>query len=121
MARMSRESFAKSHGAFKTAEQLERESKVENVPDMVCGICKHFLETAAYSDGRGTCTVLKDGSDITCNPPIFIMEGKDGYRLRALTDAAKCPSYKKMEFIDHDGTECSDPKYRRSMRQFQDK
>ncbi|MDI6741110.1 MAG: hypothetical protein QMD11_00075 [Smithella sp.] len=121
MARMSRDSFAKSHGAFKTAEELEKEGKAENVPEKTCGLCKNFLETAAYSDGRGSCKVLKEGSDIICDPPVLVMDGKNGYQMRALTDAAKCSSYAKMEFIDHDGTECSDPQYRRTMRQFQDK
>ena len=79
MARMSRDSFAKSHGAFKTAEQLEKEGKAENVPEKTCGLCKNFLETAAYSDGRGTCKVFKEGSDITCDPPVFVMDGKNGY------------------------------------------
>ena len=61
------------HGAFKTAEQLEKEGNAENVPEKTCGLCKNFLETAAYSDGRGTCKVLKEGSDITCDPPVFVI------------------------------------------------
>jgi hypothetical protein len=73
------------------------------------------------SDGRGTCSMLKDGSDITSDPPVFVLDGENGYMLRILTDASRCKNFEKMEFIDHDGTECSDPMYRRSMRQLQDK
>ncbi len=122
MARMSRDSFAKATGALgRTAEELAIESDAGQVPEKNCGVCKHYLENTYASDGRGTCAVLKDGSDITSDPPVFIMEGKNGYMLRILTNAAKCTYFEKMEFIDHDGTECSDPKYRRSMRQLQDK
>ena len=122
MARMSRDSFAKATGAFgRTAEDLEKESQADKVPEKNCGVCKHYLESTYSSDGRGTCAVLKDGSDIISDPPVFIMEGKNGYSLRILTDAAKCKYYERMEFIDKDGTECSDPMLRRSMRQLQDK
>ena len=121
MARMSRDSFAKASGVFgMTAADVEKQSLAE-VPEKNCGVCKNYLENTYTSDGRGTCNVLKDGSDITSDPPILKMEGKNGYQLKILTDAAKCTYFEKMEFIDHDGHECSDPKYRRSMRQLQDK
>jgi len=122
MARMSRDSFAKATGAFgRTAEDLEKEAHADKIPEKNCGVCKHYLENTYASDGRGTCSTLKDGSDITSDPPVFVLEGKNGCMLRILTDASKCKYFEKMEFIDHDGTECSDPMYRRSMRQLQDK
>jgi hypothetical protein len=122
MARMSRESFAKATGACgRTAEELEKESHSDQVHEKNCGVCKHYLENSYTSDGRGSCSMLKDGSDITSDPPVFVLDGKNGYMLRILTDAAKCTYFERMEFIDHDGTECSDPMYRRSMRQLQDK
>jgi hypothetical protein len=122
MARMSRDSFAKATGALgRTAEELKKESLADKVPEKNCGVCKHYLESTYSSDGRGTCAVLKEGSDITSNPPVFNLENKNGYLLRILTDASKCTYFEKMEFIDKDGHECSDPLYRRSMRQLQDK
>jgi len=115
MAKMSRDSFSKGSGLFGL------QPKEVEAPEKSCGVCKHYLESTFSSDGRGTCGVLKDGSDITSDPPVFNLEAKNGYMLKILTDASRCTYYEKMDFIDHDGTECSDPKYRRSMRQLQDK
>jgi hypothetical protein len=89
-------------------------------PEKMCGVCSNYLEAAFTGEGVGTCTILKLGSDILANPPVFVMEGENGYRTMNLRDAAACPHYSKMEFVDKDGTECNDPKYRRSMRQMQD-
>jgi len=79
MARMSRDSFAKATGVFgRTAEELEKEAHADKIPEKNCGICKHYLENTYASDGRGTCSMLKDGSDITSDPPVFVLEGKTG-------------------------------------------
>ena len=122
MARMSRDDFAKATGIYgMQAKDVQKESDSDNIPEKNCGICKHYLETSYMSDGRGTCAVLKEGSDITSDPPVFNLEAKNGYMLRMLSDASKCTYFEKMEFIDKDGHECSDPKFRRSMRQLQDK
>jgi len=122
MARMSRDEFIKATGICGMQKKdAEKESDADKVPEKNCGICKHFLETAYMSDGRGSCSILKHGSDIISDPPVFNLEEKNGYMLRILTDASKCKYYEKMEFIDKDGRECSDPQYRRSMRQLQDK
>ena len=34
-------------------------------------------------------------------------------------DAASCPHYTEMAFIDTDGTECADPQFRRAQRQME--
>ena len=119
MARMTRDEFSKATGIY--GMKPTDVKKETTAPEKNCGICKNYLESAYMSDGRGTCAVLKEGSDITADPPVFNMENKNGYLLRILTDASKCKYYEKMEFIDKDGRECSDPMYRRSMRQLQDK
>ena len=122
MARRNRDEYAKASGVFGLPPaDLDKQTHAETIPEKTCGICKHYLETSWSSDGRGSCKVLKEGSDITSNPPVFNLEGKDGYLLRILTDAARCTYFEKSEFIDHDGQECSDPIYRRSMTQLMDK
>ena len=122
MARRNRDEYAKASGVFgRMAADLEKQSNAETIPEKTCGVCKHYLESSWSSDGRGSCKELKEGSDITSDPPVFNLEGKNGYQLRILTDAARCTYFEKSEFIDHDGHECSDPIYRRSMRQLMDK
>ncbi len=92
----------------------------EKRAEKICGICKHFSESAYSGEGKGTCRVLKMGSDITADPPVYVLSGENGYLSLTLAEATACKHYEKMEFIDHDGTECSDPRYRRSIRQLQD-
>ncbi|HDP24133.1 MAG TPA: hypothetical protein ENN34_01690 [Deltaproteobacteria bacterium] len=122
MARMSRDDYAKASGAFGLQPRgVDTKEELEQVPDQPCGLCKHYLESAYTSDGRGSCKILKEGSDITRDPPVFILEGRNGYMLRILTDASRCTYYERNEFIDKDGYECSDPAFRRFMRQLKDK
>lgn len=98
----------------------QAEKDLKKPGEKVCGNCKKYLESAWSSDGRGSCTVLKMGSDIHATPPVHVLEGKDGYPTKTLADAASCKYYDKMTFVDKDGYECSDPVFRRSIRQFQD-
>jgi len=122
MARRNRDEYAKASGVFGlTPADLDKQAHAETIPEKTCGICKNYLESSYSSDGRGSCNVLKEGSNITSDPPVFNLEGKNGYLLRILTDAANCTYYEKSEFIDHDGYECSDPMYRRTIRQLIDK
>ncbi|MDT8274225.1 MAG: hypothetical protein RRA35_13625 [Desulfomonilia bacterium] len=122
MARMSRDDYAKASGAFGLQPGgVDAKEELEKVPDQPCGLCKHYLESAYTSDGRGSCKILKEESDITRDPPVFILEGRNGYMLRILTDASRCTYYERNEFIDKDGYECSDPAFRRFMRQLKDK
>jgi len=119
---MSRDEYAKASGVFGVKPGAgSAVEDLDKVPERPCGLCKHCLEVAWSSDGRGSCNVLKEGSDITCDPPVFVLEGKNGYMMRLLTDASRCTYYERNEFIDKDGFECSDPVFRRFIRQLRDK
>lgn len=87
----------------------------------ICGTCTNYSESSWSSDGRGSCKRLKMGSDINSDPPVYVLEENEGYMTKTLSDASACKYYEKMKMIDKDGYECSDPIYRRSMRQLQDK
>ena len=91
----------------------------ETLPDKPCGICKHFCENAWASDGRGSCNILKFGSDISKDPPVLVIDGDTGLITFFNTDASRCPHFNKMDLIDTDGTECADPRYRRMQRQME--
>jgi len=91
----------------------------EKIPDKACGICKSFSENAYASDGRGTCGVLKTGSKIALDPPVYVVEGETGLFTFFNTDAAGCRYFSRMELIDKDSTECADPAFRRMQRQME--
>lgn len=117
----TREELQKSMAAIYRRQTAPKSVAAEQKkPEKMCGLCKNFKETAFSGEGLGNCSVLKRGSDIEATPPVFVTEGTDGYRAMALGNAAGCKFFEKMELIDKDGTECSDPVYRRSLRQFQD-
>ncbi|MDA3897784.1 MAG: hypothetical protein PF482_16750 [Desulfobacteraceae bacterium] len=94
-------------------------SSAKSVGHKICGTCKNYMETSWSNDGRGSCNVLKMGSNIGSNPPVHKLDGKEGYMSKTLSDASACQYYEKMKMLDKDGYECSDPIYRRSMRQVQ--
>ncbi|BBO67988.1 hypothetical protein DSCA_19180 [Desulfosarcina alkanivorans] len=91
----------------------------EEVPEKPCGRCKKFSESAYGSDGRGFCAVLKTGSDLNADPPVFVLEGEAAMMTFFNVDAGKCAYYDEMAFIDTDGTECADPHHRRTQRQME--
>ena len=91
----------------------------ETVPDKACGKCKNFYEQTYASDGRGFCNILKIGSNIKAESPVFVLEGEVNLMCMFNMDASKCKHYDLMELIDTDGYECSDPKFRRSQRQME--
>jgi hypothetical protein len=101
------------------AEQTKSMEEREKVPDIACGVCKNFSENAYASDGRGSCKVLKIGSDISTEPPSYVFEGTTGYIAFFNTDAVKCSHFVRLELIDKDGYECADPAYRRAHRQME--
>lgn len=101
--------------------EKKEESDSAPVSQKVCGTCTHYMETSWSGDGRGSCKFLKMGSNIAASPPLYQLEGKEGYLTKTLTDAFPCRYYERMKMIDKDGYECSDPIYRRSMRQLRDK
>ncbi len=89
----------------------------ENIPEKACGKCANFSENAWASDGRGFCGVVKRDSDFTKDPPMILTEGDTGLMVSFSMNAVKCPHFLKMDMIDTDGTEVSDPKYQRAQRQ----
>ena len=102
--------------------QLSRDKGTEgreHIPEKACGKCGNFSENAYASDGRGFCGVLKTGSDILADPPVLVLEGQAGLMSMFNIDAASCPHYTEMAFIDTDGTECADPQFRRAQRQME--
>jgi hypothetical protein len=88
----------------------------EKMPEKACGFCGNFSENAYNADGRGSCKILKMGSDMNANPPAFITEGETGLIMYINTNALNCPYFHKMELIDTDLGETTDPTYRRSHR-----
>ena len=93
----------------------------EEVPDVACGLCKRFSENAYGSDGRGVCKTLMIGSDISVDPPTYVLEGDTGLITFFNTEASKCSQFSRMELIDKDGSECADPAFRRAQRQMENK
>ena len=79
------------------------------------------MESAREADGRGSCRVLKIGSDITKNPPTLVTEGEVGLIIFFDSDGKNCPHFVKQQFIDKDGSQTSDPVYRRAHRQMEKK
>lgn len=102
-------------GATTTKSVEERET----VPVKACGVCTHFSENAYASDGRGSCKVLRIGSDITAEPPVYVTQGDTGMISFFNRDASRCEHFTKMALIDKDGYECADPAYRRAHRQME--
>ena len=91
----------------------------ETMPEKACGSCQNFSENAKEADGRGTCGILKMGSDLNSTPPKLVMEGEVGLIRFLNMDGANCSHYARMKMIDKDGGETSDPAYRRSHRQME--
>ena len=88
----------------------------DKMPDKACAKCSHFLETPYDLSGNGNCDTLRHGSDISKEPPAFVLQGEQAYQTFGLRDADKCKYYKEQEFIDTDATETADPRYRRIVR-----
>lgn len=100
--------------------EKKEDAGTRTVGRKICGTCKNYLESSWSSDGRGSCSLLKMGSNISSDPPVYKLDEKEGYMTKTLSDASACKYYDKMKMIDKDGYECSDPIYRRSMRQLQE-
>jgi hypothetical protein len=97
----------------KTVEEREK------MPEKACGICQHFSENAKEADGRGTCGILKMGSDLKADPPKLVTEGEIGLITFINTDGGKCTYFTKMALIDKDLGEAADPSFRRAHRQME--
>lgn len=89
----------------------------EKMPDRACGKCKNFGARQFTQDGTGWCKVLKGGSNIESNPPVFVTEGESAYLAGWNMNASNCKHYDEMEFIDKDAAEIADPSVSRVYRQ----
>lgn len=89
----------------------------EFVPEICCGKCKNFVDRAYASDGTGFCGVLKEGSVIGVDQPVYVTEGDVSLMVAFNMESSKCKYYQPMELIDTDPTECADPAYQRTHRQ----
>ena len=105
----------------KLQEEMTRDGgeikSLETVPEQACGICLNFTDNAYGSDGRGSCNVLKAGSNISLPDVIITRSGENGYITFFNRDAKYCPNFERMKLIDTDGHECADPISRRVQRQ----
>lgn len=104
---------------FDQTTQARSVEEREKIPDLACGLCKNYSENAYASDGRGSCKILKSGSDISKEPPLYVLEGEAGFVAMFNMDSSKCAHFIRMELIDKDGGECADPAFRRAMRQME--
>ena len=102
--------------ANKERQKGKSADEKDTVPEKACTKCKHFIESGASEKGDGNCGVLRDGSDILADPPKLVTEGEVSYFTYFNVDASKCKYYDQMEFIDHDISECADPRYTRGQR-----
>jgi hypothetical protein len=93
----------------------------ETVPDKACGVCQNFSESAYTSDGRGTCRVLRAGSSIDIDRPVYVTDGDTALMTFFNTEGSRCNQFGKMAMIDKDATECADPAFRRAQRQMEGK
>jgi hypothetical protein len=106
-------------GVLSSGQKTSGVEARETVPEISCAVCKNFSENAYASDGRGTCRILKIGSDISLEKPAYVLEGDAPLNVKFNTDAARCGRFDKMDYIDTDGSECADPSYRRAQRQME--
>lgn len=120
MSRRDEKRKAYADALMSKGEKKDDGAAAGKKPEKLCGTCLNYSESAWSSDGRGSCRKIKLGSDIHATPPAYVTDGKEGYFTRTLTDASQCAYYEKMKLIDKDGYECSDPAYRRSMRQLRE-
>ncbi|MDY6854597.1 MAG: hypothetical protein SWO11_07795 [Thermodesulfobacteriota bacterium] len=100
-------------GASEAVRSVEER---ETVPDKACGKCKDFFQ-AGLGTTSGMCNVLKEGSNIQSDPPVFVTEGEGFIAVSFNTDASKCKYYNEMEMIDTDISQAHDPKVSRHQRQ----
>lgn len=104
---------------FDQATKAKTVEERETIPEVACGICKHFSENAYASDGRGSCKILKLGSNVMTDPPVYVTQGDTGMISFFNADARRCEHFSRMSLIDKDGFECADPAYRRAHRQME--
>ena len=117
-----RDQWKQVRDSMMTLQDGQKEKTVEErekMPEKGCGYCKNFSENAYTHDGRGSCSVLKMGSDLKADPPVLVKEGETGFITYFNTDGVRCPHFLKMDLIDRDLGETADPAFRRAHRQME--
>ena len=92
----------------------------DRIPEKACARCIHFLAVIRSTLGNGDCDLLRFGSDVSSDPPVYVLEGPMPMSTSFKMDASRCKYYEKRDFIDTDATECADPTYSRRMRQMKE-
>jgi len=89
----------------------------ETVPETSCGNCKKFWASTHLGSTGGVCTVLKSGSDITSDPPVFVLEGEANLQSDVMMDARRCTYHVPLDRVDTEIAEAFDGRYSRHQRQ----
>ena len=109
--------FDTMYGTANVERQMGKSAdEKDTIPEKACTKCKHFIESGASEKGDGNCGVLRDGSDILAESPKIVLEGDVSFFTYYNMNASKCTQYAPMEFVDHDISECADPRYTRGQR-----
>ena len=111
------DAFATQFGTANRGRQVGKSAQEKDaIPEKACTRCTHFIESGASEAGDGNCGILRAGSDILADPPKLVTEGEVSYFTYYNVDASRCAFYEQMEFVDHDISECADPRYTRGQR-----
>ncbi len=117
MPRKRGRALADVRDAMLGASEKERSyEEREHMPDIACGLCKNFFQAGLGTTG-GMCKVLKKGTDITAEPPVFTQEGETLYPVNFNMESSKCTFFDKMEIVETDATQSHDPMVSRHQRQ----
>ena len=108
----SMQSILSMHEKSQTVEERE------HVPEKACGKCKNF-SAVGWGTTSGRCIVLKTGSDIMVEPPVFVLEGEVNITAELRMDASRCTYFEEMQLIETDIAQAYDPRYSRHLRQMQ--
>ena len=114
--RRGREWDAIRDAMLSMSEKARTVEERETVPDKACGKCQNYFQ-AGLGTTSGMCNVLKEGSDIMTDPPVFVTQGGALLAVAFNADAEKCTYYKEMEMMDKDISQSFDPKVSRHQRQ----
>jgi len=106
-------------GVMKYIQQEKTVEQRENIPEIACGKCKHFRDSGSM--GSGTCGILKTGTELWSDPPVFVTEGGAPLLTMFNMNSSWCPHYEEMELVDTDISQSHDPRFSRHQRQMHKK
>ena len=113
--------WEEARAAFLGIQGKERSvEEREHMPAKACGKCKHFYLASILGVTGGDCLKLKTGSNISVDPPVFVLEGDTNLQTEIRMDAGRCSYFEQMEIVDKDISEAFDPRYSRYQRQMMD-